>query len=249
VTDEVDLLDASAHRLASVVRRLSPQDLRSPAYPSEWTIADVLSHLGSGAVISGAWIDQGLGGAPVDPAPIWAEWNAKDPDAKAASFLHADQEFLSRARAVADQDRQRFHLDLGPMQLDFAGLMRTRVNEHTLHSWDVLVMLDPAATLPADQAAAVLDALPMVGGYSGKPTGADAQVRVRAGDANRTFTIGMNSERVVVSPADGSSGADLVMPAEALVRLVYGRLDGEHTPPYTGSAETLELLRQTFRGV
>ncbi|MBV9412046.1 MAG: hypothetical protein JO148_10655, partial [Acidimicrobiia bacterium] len=41
----------------------------------------------------------------------------------------------------------------------------------------------------------------------------------------------------------------LRMPAEAFIRLVYGRLDSDHTPSSVeGDAETLEQLRQVFPG-
>jgi hypothetical protein len=40
---------------------------------------------------------------------------------------------------------------------------------------------------------------------------------------------------------------DLVLPAEALIRLVYGRLDPEHTPPVGGTAD-LDELRRVFPG-
>ena len=47
----VQVLDASAQRLVDQVEQLTPAQLRQQAYPSEWTVADVLSHLGSGATI------------------------------------------------------------------------------------------------------------------------------------------------------------------------------------------------------
>jgi MDMPI C-terminal domain len=42
---------------------------------------------------------------------------------------------------------------------------------------------------------------------------------------------------------------ELSMPAEALLRLAYGRLDPLHTPPsVTGEPADLERLRQVFPG-
>ena len=50
-------------------------------------------------------------------------------------------------------------------------------------------------------------------------------------------------------PAEPRGTPDLVLPAEALVRLVYGRLDPAHTPgSITGSAR-LAALRAAFPGV
>jgi hypothetical protein len=50
MTDQLEVLRTSVARLGATVERLGPGQLAAPAYPAEWTIADVLSHLGSGAV-------------------------------------------------------------------------------------------------------------------------------------------------------------------------------------------------------
>jgi len=43
-------------------------------------------------------------------------------------------------------------------------------------------------------------------------------------------------------------GAELRLPAEALIRLIYGRLDEAHTPPAETAGVELDDLRQIFRG-
>jgi hypothetical protein len=56
-------------------------------------------------------------------------------------------------------------------------------------------------------------------------------------------------ESLSLLPWDGEDGlAELRLPAEAVLRLVYGRLDREHTPPADGSAVDLDQLRATFPG-
>src|SRR5437899_4668506 len=104
MADEQVLLKASIARLRQLVGSLGHDQLRAQAYPSEWTVADVLSHRGSGAVISSLRIDQALGGDEVVPQPIWDEWNAKDPEAKASDCLRADQAFLERLDALTDEE-------------------------------------------------------------------------------------------------------------------------------------------------
>ena len=50
-------------------------------------------------------------------------------------------------------------------------------------------------------------------------------------------------------PSDDTTGeSDLEMPAEAFVRLLYGRLDPAHTPPIAGDPALLERLRATYPG-
>ena len=90
MADERAVLGASVDRLRDLVEPLSPAQRRQQAYPSEWSVAQVLSHLGSGAVIAGHRVDQALGGPEIDSQPIWDEWNAKDPDAMVVDGLAAD---------------------------------------------------------------------------------------------------------------------------------------------------------------
>jgi hypothetical protein len=51
MSNSLDALHSSVARLRSVVEGLDDSQLTTPAYPAEWSIAQVLSHLGSGAVI------------------------------------------------------------------------------------------------------------------------------------------------------------------------------------------------------
>jgi MDMPI C-terminal domain len=47
----------------------------------------------------------------------------------------------------------------------------------------------------------------------------------------------------------GAQPAEVQMPAEALLRLAYGRLDPEHTPAaVTGDPAALDRLRAVFPG-
>jgi hypothetical protein len=41
---------------------------------------------------------------------------------------------------------------------------------------------------------------------------------------------------------------EIQLPAEALLRLFYGRLDPDHTPAYTAEAIELDRLRAVFPG-
>jgi len=98
-------LGASAERLQGLVAGLSDADLVAQAYPAKWTVADVLSHIGSSAVIHHRHIDDGLAGraTPGDFAPsVWEEWNAKAPRAKADGALAADRHYLERIESLDD---------------------------------------------------------------------------------------------------------------------------------------------------
>ena len=79
------LLRSSVARLGRIVEPLDDATLERPAYPSEWSIAQVLSHLGSGAEIMQRRLDDTESGreTPESFAPsVWDDWNAKSPRAQ-----------------------------------------------------------------------------------------------------------------------------------------------------------------------
>jgi uncharacterized protein (TIGR03083 family) len=255
VTDQLAVLRASVARLEAIVSGFDADGIRAQAYPKEWTVADVLSHLGSAAVINQARIEAARAGTEVGDDfvhAVWDEWNAKDPDAKAADGLCADRALLEQLEALDDADRARVRYSLGPLQIDFARHVQLRLNEHALHTWDIEVVLDPNATLPTDAAAFIVDQVGMIAQWTGKPTGVEHDVQVHTVDPTRDFTIALGAERIVLTPYEPTvSNRDvpnLVIPAEAFVRLVYGRLDPAHTPPVRGDAD-LDELRRAFPGV
>jgi len=254
--DALVALRASVTRLRAIVEGFDADQLRLQAYPTEWKIADVLSHLGSAAIIMRARLDAGLAGTDLAddyPQSIWDEWNAKTPDAKAADGLAADRALLDRLESFDDAERARVRYTTGPLSLDFVGVVATRLNEHALHTWDVEVVLDPNATLPVDAASVVVDNLGLIVQFTAKPTGTEHDVQVHTIDPERDFTLSLGADAVSISPFGGPAipnrvAADLALPAEAFIRLVYGRLDPHHTPPVRGTVD-LEELRRAFPGV
>ena len=239
----IETLAASAQRLAALVEPLTPEQLRQPAYPSEWTIADVLSHLGSGGVTSRRRLD----GDEMEIQAIWDEWNAKSPDQQAAEALEADRAFLTRLASLTPEDRAR-RFAVGPMDLDLASALRLRLSEHALHTWDVAVTLDPTATVPDDAAELLIDSLGMMAGFAGRPTGVERTIRVGTSAPTRRLQLALQPAAVSLSADDPTGTADLELPAEALIRLVAGRLDPDHTPAVNDPDSNLDELRRVFPG-
>jgi uncharacterized protein (TIGR03083 family) len=242
---QLAVLAGSVDRLATLVKELTPEQLRQQAYPSEWTVADVLSHLGSGATITRERLD-----AEADPEvqAIWDAWNAKDPDEKAADALEADSALMARLASLTPDERDRLRFAVGPMDLDLSTFVGLRINEHALHTWDVAVTFDDSATLPSDAVGLVLDSLAMMAPFMGKPTGADRIFTVHTVDPSRDFEITLRPDGVAVAPGDAVAEPDLELTADALVRLVYGRLDPGHTPAVRAGAADLDELRRAFPG-
>jgi uncharacterized protein (TIGR03083 family) len=233
----------SATRLASLVEPLTPDGVRQPSYCSEWSVADLLSHLGSGAVIFRRRLSEGPD-AEVDMQGIWDAWNAKSPDDQAADALVADQALL-KAIAAIDAEAEAAsprHFAMGPFNLDVPTFLSLRLSEHVVHTWDVEVTLDPVATIAPDAAELIIDSLRVIAGLVGKPTGAARSLTVRTTAPSRLATFDLRTDGVSLSvaPDTGGTVADADMTADQLIRLVYGRLDPAQAP--AAVAELLEVF-------
>ena len=246
----VDALRTSVERLRNLASSMDERELTAGAYPTEWTVAQVLSHLGSGAVITQRRLEDALAGedTPDDFAPgVWDTWNAKGPVAQRDDALAADVALLARIEAVPPEERNTFAFAMGPMTLDFAQFVGMRLNEHAFHTWDIEVVADPAATIPVPVAALVADNLELVARFTGRPTGDTTTITVATTDPERRFTVELTPGGVALTPGAAAESPDVELPAEAFARLVYGRLDVEHTPA-SERGRALDILRRLFPG-
>ncbi len=248
----IEVLRSSHERLRSVVEPLDGDQLRAPSYATEWSIAQVLSHLGSGAEIFDMYLEAALGGSAPPGAeafgPIWDGWNAKSPEAQAADALRVNGALVQRFESLDEAQLAALRLGLFGMDLDATGLARMRLSEQAIHTWDVAVAIDPAATVAADAVGLLVDTLGQVAAWAGKPAGDARRLLVSVTDPGREFVIEIG-DRVGITPSPGDGTPDLRLPAEAFVRLVYGRLDAAHTPPVHGDPDVLDDLRAVFPGM
>ncbi len=148
---------------------------------------------------------------------------------------------------MTEAERASFHFSMGPMSFDLTGYLGLRVNEHALHTWDIEVVGRPQATLPADAARLVVDNLQLIARFGGKSDGIERTLSVHTTEPHRDFKLTITTESVSLAPSEPAA-ADLHIPAEAFIRLLYGRLDVDHTPPGVSGAD-LDSLRHIFRGV
>jgi uncharacterized protein (TIGR03083 family) len=231
---------------------LDLDQLQRTSYASEWSIAQVLSHIGSQAEIFGLFLDAALGEQdPPGPdafPPIWETWNAKSPQDQAADALRADETVTARFESLDDDQRKRLRLSLFGMDLDAAGLARMRLGEHAVHTWDVAVALDPAATLAPDAVGLLIDTLGQLAARAGKPGGIQRRLHVSTSSPVRHFTLETGDKVTLVASEYSEGLPELGLPAEAFIRLVYGRLDPAHTPPVESRRADLDELRQVFPG-
>jgi uncharacterized protein (TIGR03083 family) len=245
-------LRRSHDRLQALVEPLDVAQLEQRSYASEWSIAQVISHLGSGAEIFGLFLEAGLTGQ--DPpgrdafVSVWNAWNAKDPQAQAADGLRADEAIVARLESLDPDQKAGLRLDMFGMDTDLTGLARMRLSEHALHSWDVAVALDPSATVAPEAVSLLVDMLGQVAARSAQPDGKERRLRVSTSNPGRHFVL-ETGEPVSLTESDSEEGLpELRLPAEAFVRLVYGRLGPRHTPRIEADGVDLDELRQLFPG-
>jgi uncharacterized protein (TIGR03083 family) len=248
--ESLKALHNSVAHLGEVIEKIEPDKYTDSAYPKEWTIADTMSHLGSGAVITSQNFDNILSGAEADPdfsKSTWDEWNAKDPAAQVADALVADAALLDRLQMLDEEGRDKFEFSMGPVKFDFDGFVSLRLNEQALHTWDIEVTTNGSATVPEDAAAVMVDHVAMFVGFSGKTNGVAHDLHVKTVNPEREYVLAFGEDSVSMSVNEHGGNVDLELPAEAFVRLVGGRLDPKHTPRNV-TGEHLDELRQAFPG-
>lgn len=244
--------------LSTYVSKLDESDLTGPSGASDWDVAHVLSHLGSGAEINLATLDQSIAGGGKLPdgfnQGVWARWDALGPVEHRDGFLAANQRLVERYESLDDAARENLRIDLGflPEPVTVAAAAGLRLNEFAFHSWDVRAGADPAATL-APQAVPLLPAAiaPLLGWIAKLDTlgGRSANLAVELSDPPSSLGLTLG-ESVALGETPENPDGVLRAPAEAWLRLLSGRLSPEHTPAgveITGPL-TLDDLRQVFAG-
>ena len=260
----IDAVRTSHERLRGVLDRVEPQQYESRAYPADWSIAQVASHLGSQAEIFGLFLDAGLadGAAPDGDAfkAVWARWDAMAPADQVSESVVANDRFVERLEEVASSGAP-FEVELFGGPSDLSGVAAARLAEHAVHTWDVEVVLDPAATVGPEAVDLLVDRLPGTVAFAGRPSADVGPTSVVVGTqgTERRFRLDVDADAIRLEPVDEAAATtaggepsadttDVVLPAESLVRLVYGRLDAEHTPDDVTGAEHLPALRAVFPG-
>ncbi len=254
-------LRTSHDRFAGLVGGLSTDEVTGPSYDDEWTIADVASHLGSQAEIFEPFLEAGLTGAPTPGndsfPPIWDRWNAMAPADQVRESVERNEAFVQRLEGLSDDERSAFRVPLFGSDQDLAGFAALRLGEHAVHTWDVAVALDPAATVSADAVDLLVDGIDQRLARVGQPVDGAAPVVVETTAPDRRFHLELQPAVRVAAPsgpsaADGAGSADgaadVTLPAEAFLRLVFGRLDPAHTPAPLADDATLATLRRAFPG-
>lgn len=247
-------LRAHHDRLAAVLAELSPEELSGQSAADDWTIAQVVSHLGSGAQITGGTILGALGllSSTESNEAIWARWDASTPEEQVAGFLEHDERVVAALEATAPDQRAATMVDLGflPQPVPLVQALGMRLNEVALHTWDILAARDASATVDAEAAEIMLEQYAGIAafmlGFIGKPRELDTGAVIDLD--GYTLTVDDSVSLASGSPAEPT--ATLHAPHEAAYRLITGRLKPAFTADEVAAEGSVSLddLRRVFPG-
>jgi uncharacterized protein (TIGR03083 family) len=246
-------LRANHDMLATLVPGLPDEALTGPSGASEWTVAQVLSHLGSGAEITTKPIATAAG-LPVeaeDNQAVWARWDAAGPVDQAAGFIEHDTRLVELLEGLTAEQRADLRIDMGflPEPVPLAVALGMRLNEVAAHAWDVRVGLDPQAGIDPESAELLLELyagpLGFLLGFAAKPDQLSEEARVAVPGGGIVVTDGVSVVTELSDPTATFEG-----PAEAAARLLTGRLKPEFTPEgvQVSGNVSLDDLRKVFPG-
>lgn len=252
----VSALRSTHDELAAVVRGLTDEQLVAPSGASEWSVADVLSHLGSGAEIGRETLRTALAGGSVPDGfnqGVWDRWNALSPRAQADGFLASDASLVDAVEALAPKQLTTTMVDLGftPAPLPLGSYLGMRLNEAAQHSWDVRVGSDGDAVIDDATATLLLDhlaeGLGFMLGFTAKADQVSQPVLVDLTALQHDLSI---DGTVSLVPGGGATTATFAGSPDAVARLVSGRLTAAHTPADVSVSGDVGLddLRRVFPG-
>ena len=106
---------------SDLVATLTPEQLRTSSACTEWSVADVLSHLGSGAENNRRTLLAGKADMASNQA-TWDRWNAMTPQEKANNSVSFGEQLVLAFESQNEEARQNRKIDLGilPMPADIA---------------------------------------------------------------------------------------------------------------------------------
>jgi uncharacterized protein (TIGR03083 family) len=257
-----DLVDASIaalrtnhDQLADLVATASGEDLSRPSGATEWTVADVLSHLGSGSELFQVRLQAAIDGVPVgevDNQAVWDRWNAMSPEDQATAFVKSEEALVAALESLDDDQRRELSVDLGfmPAPAPLAQFVGMRLVEVANHAWDARAGLDAEAAIEPTAAVAALESLAgelsFMLGFSTKPD----ELPEPAVVALDGYALRVGDGVSIVKGSVDDATATFAGPLESVVRLLSGRLRPERTPStveVTGNV-SLEDLRKVFPG-
>lgn len=252
--DSIGALRKAHEETAAIVDGLDEKQLAAQSGAAEWTVAQVLSHLGSASEIARSTLLAGKRD-PEEAQPVWDRWNAMTPSEQASNFVEFERRLVEALEDLDDEELASKKIDVGflPSPIDVGFFVGMRLSEVALHRWDVDVAFDGDATVRPYLLPYVLEQLPLFAGFFAKPIGETGKVGIQTSEPSRHYLLELREDAAFLweetQPPTGA-GTRLEMPAESLLRLTAGRLSTERTPSTVTVRGELSLddVRKVFPG-
>jgi uncharacterized protein (TIGR03083 family) len=228
------LARAEYDNLRAYLDRLPAAGLTEQSACTNWQVYQVVAHISSQPEITAATLEAGLRGAPPmtdeQRRAVWARFDAMKPEEVPPAFRANNDAFFKLIDSLTDDELGKtIPWIFGPAPM--ATVLASRLNEQALHAWDVKWARDKQATLTQAALPDLIQAnIPSRVGRLAKPDQAPTLIGKTINfvysqpDGAVSFEIGKDG--VQVTPGRSSS-PDLTvdLPAEALIRLIWGRYD------------------------
>ena len=229
------LSHAEYDRLMADLEQLPPEGWTEQSACADWKVYQVVSHIGSQPKIEAGVLAAGLRGAPPmndeQRKAIWAHFDSLKPNEVLPEFRQGNEEFYRLADSLTDDELGRsVPWIFGPAPV--ATVLGGRLNEQVLHAWDIRWARDKGATLSPETLPDLLEVNlnPARLGGLVKPERAERL-------AGKTIQFVLSRPEAAANlqlRPDGVQGGqgraaspDLTveLPAEAFIRLLWGRYD------------------------
>ncbi len=270
IQDRIDLVRGLAQRMHKFLAELSTEDWARPSACDAWQVRDVLGHLIGGAERQMESLRRGLGGdagppegfVALDAEGISAN-NARQyvalreslGDGLLSVFEQKYQELGQALNSVGadDWDKPCWHMRRPTMTAgDYVDL---RIQEMTIHDWDMRSAFDPDCRLDAVSVERLLEIAPMWLGMTFRPGPAAENTTVfrfeLEGHQNRNHDVNVTGSQFHVGPASATpADATLRCDADTYLLYIYGRIDSS-SPRLKVQAEPalMEQFEVWFKGL
>src|ERR1700739_4842580 len=100
--DAIGALRTAHEEAAAIVEGLDEKELAAQSGAAEWTVAQVLSHLGSASEIARNTLLAGK--RDPEAQPVWDRWNAMTPREQASNFVEYERRLADALEALDDEE-------------------------------------------------------------------------------------------------------------------------------------------------